>query len=128
VVSDIEFTESGPFHVVVTTSGEPSTSALEAGRRRVLTDPRFRRGMNVLYDHSRLESSDVPTAEIRSLAASAERDRAASGIGFFAIVAPTALMFGLTRMFEALAGEEFEAQGMIVRSRTEAFEWINRVG
>ena len=41
MVYDIEFTQSGAFDVVVTTSGKATAAEMAAGRRRVLEDPRF---------------------------------------------------------------------------------------
>ena len=88
---DIEFTESGPFEVVVTTSGEASGAEIEAGRRRVLADPRFRPGMSILLDHSLLDNTGAEAHEVRGLASSLDRDRASSGFAYLAIVAPDAV-------------------------------------
>jgi hypothetical protein len=127
MVYEIEFNDSGPFHVVVTTSGKPSTREMIAGRHRVYADPRFRPGMNLLIDHSQLEGSGISNDAVRALAESANRDATAAGLGSLAIVAPNSLTFGLGRMWEALAGEEFEGKVVVVRSRAEALEWIDRV-
>lgn len=128
MVYEIEFTDSGPFDVIVTTSGVPSLLELEAGRRRVLADPRFRPGMKVLIDHSHLEiPAGTSAEEVRMFAASHARDRAASCGYFLAAVAPTTLSFGLGRMWEASIGEGLENDTTIVRSRAEADEWIERV-
>jgi hypothetical protein len=128
MVYEIEFTDSGPFDVIVTTSGVPSLPELEAGRRRVLADSRFRPGMKVLIDHSRLEiPPGTPAEAIRTFAASHARDRAASCGYFLAAVAPTSLTFGLGRMWEAFIGEGFEDDTIVVRSRGEAYAWIERV-
>ena len=121
---DIEFTESGPFDVVVTTSGKATAAEMAAGRRRVLDDPRFRPGMSLLVDHSLLDNSDITRAEVQLAAESLGRDRDASGLGSIAMVAPTSLNFGLARMFETFAGEELEDAVTVVRSREEAEAWL----
>ena len=127
VVYDIEFTASGPFDVVITTSGEPSAHELEAGRRRLFADPHFRRGMNVLVDHSHLDAGALSSETVRKLADSAERDWMASGLGCLAVVAPASIMFGLSRMWEALAARTFEQRVAVFRSSAEELEWIDRV-
>jgi hypothetical protein len=121
---DIEFTESGPFEVVVTTSGEASGAEIEAGRRRVLADPRFRPGMSIMLDHSLLDNSGAEAHEVRGLASSLDRDRASSGFAYLAIVAPDAVTYGLGRMWESLASEEVESAVTVVRTREEAYVWI----
>jgi hypothetical protein len=121
---DIEFTESGPFEVVVTTSGEASGAEIEAGRRRVLADPRFRPGMSILLDHSLLDNAGADAHEVHGVASSLERDRATSGFAYIAIVAPDALTYGLGRMWELLAGDELERAVTVVHTREEAYAWL----
>ena len=121
---DIEFTESGPFDVVVTTSGKATAAEMAAGRRRVLDDPRFRPGMSLLVDHSLLDNSDITRAEVQRAAETLGRDRDTSGLGSIAMVAQTSLNFGLARMFETFAGEELEDAVTVVRSREEAEAWL----
>ena len=124
MVYDIEFAASGPFDVVVTTSGKATAAEMAAGRRRILDDPRFRPGMTLLVDHSLLDNADITRADVQRAAESLNRDRAASGLGWIALVAPTSLNFGLARMFELLAGEELEGAWIVVRSRDEAEAWL----
>lgn len=121
---EFEFTESGPFDVVVTTSGKATGAEIEAGRRRLLADPRFKPGMNILVDNSQLDNAGATAEDVRAVAESLERDRAASGFGCLAIVAPDAVSFGLSRIWEALAGESVEPALTVVRTREEAIAWL----
>jgi hypothetical protein len=121
---DIEFTESEPFEVVVTTAGKATAAEMADGRRRLLDDPRFRAGMSLLVDHSLLDNSGITRDEVQRAAMSLNRDRARSGLEYIALVAPTTMNFGLARMFEALAGDDLEGSVIVVRTREEAYSWI----
>jgi hypothetical protein len=64
----IEFVD-GPFDVVVTAVGPGSVAELEEADRVLWSDPRWRPGVNVLYDHTGLVPSGYASGTtIRGLA------------------------------------------------------------
>jgi hypothetical protein len=80
--------------------------------------------MSILLDHSQLDNTGADANEVRAVASSLDRDRAASGFAYIAIVAPDAVTYGLGRMWESLASEDVESAVTVVRTREEAYAWI----
>jgi hypothetical protein len=114
----------GPFDLVVNTEGEADIAEFLEGERRLLSDPRYRPGLNLLYDHSRLDVSAVTSAEVRAVA---QTDRAIPEplwAASIAIVAPHPATFGLARMWQLMLGPDIETPITVVRSIAEAHEWL----
>jgi hypothetical protein len=63
--------------------------------------------------------------DIRELAVSAGSDHAEQGVGYVVMVAPSAVAFGLGRMFQARTSEEFAAKSAVVSSVAEAYAWLS---
>ena len=80
--------------------------------------------MSILLDHSQLDNTGAGANEVRAVASSLDRDRAASGFAYIAIVARDAVTYGLGRMWESLASEDAESAVTVVRTREEAYAWI----
>ena len=62
---DVDFDDTGGFDVVVKATGVFTLKEFLEGRERVLNDPRFRSGINVLVDHSQLDLSTASVDEVR---------------------------------------------------------------
>ena len=59
----------GPFDVIVTTEGKANLAQFMEGERRLLSDPRYRGGLNLLYDHSRVDLSSLDGDDVGAVAA-----------------------------------------------------------
>ena len=91
--------------------GELDALAAEARPRRVLVD------------ESRLRVGLVGPADMRLIA---ERWRTASALrtARIAVFAPAPIVYGLNRMFQALAGGEAERRVALFRGRADAVAWL----
>jgi hypothetical protein len=120
----IEFVD-GPFGVVVTSAGVGSIAELEAADRALYADPRWRPGINILYDHSRLVPSGRATgSDIRALA---ERDSLPTAhrlVGHVAVVAESDGIYGLARMWLAQLDPTIAERTTVVRSVEDAYAWL----
>jgi hypothetical protein len=119
-----EFSEAGPFDVVVTIDGVMSPELIEAGRRRLLADPRFRPGMSVLVDNSDVDTSNTTADRLRAIAASAARDYANAGVEDLVMLAPESVTFGLLRMWHTFLSDELAGRAAVVSSLDEAEAWL----
>jgi hypothetical protein len=122
----IEFVD-GPFEAVVTAVGVGSVAELEEADRVLYADPRWRPGINVLYDHSGLIASGNATgADIRLLA---ERDSLPTAhrlVGHVAVVAASDSIYGLARMWLAQLEPTIAERTTVVRSVDDAYSWLAR--
>ncbi|HLK44710.1 MAG TPA: hypothetical protein VKT18_01920 [Acidimicrobiales bacterium] len=120
----IEFVE-GPFQAVVTTVGVGTVAELEAADRVLYSDPRWRPGINVLYDHSELVPSGQATgSDIRALA---ERDSLPTAhrlVGHVAVVAASDNVYGLARMWLAQLEPTIAERTTVVRTVDDAYAWL----
>ena len=121
---DVDFDDTGGFDVIVTASGVFDLKEFLEGRERVLNDPRFRSGMNVLVDHSQLDLSTASIHDVRAAASSAAQRYATSGPGRIAIVAPHSVAFGLGRMWQSMTAEELAGNSVVVGTVAEAEAWL----
>jgi hypothetical protein len=121
----IEFVD-GPFEAVVTSVGVGTVAELEAADRVLYSDPRWREGINVLYDHSELVPSGKATgSDIRALA---ERDSLPDRhrlVGHVAVVAASDAVYGLARMWLAQLEPTIAKRTTIVRTVEDAYAWLD---
>lgn len=120
----IEFVD-GPFDVVVRSAGPGSVPELEEVDRVLWSDPRWRPGLNVLYDHSALvPSGNASGADIRGLA---ERDSLPTAhrlVGHVAVVAASDAIYGLARMWLAQLEPTIAERTTVVRTVDDAYAWV----
>ena len=121
---DYEFTASGPFDVFVTLSGQSSYEELRDGRRRMLDDPRFRPGLNVLVDNSHLDTTNATADTLRAIASSAAREYGDAGVAHVVMLAPQTVTYGLLRMWHTFLSDEFAGKACVVSSLDEAHDWL----
>ena len=121
---DYRFSEDGPFDVVVTIDGVMAPATIEAGRRRLLSDPRFRSGMTVLVDNSGVDTSSTTADRLRTIAASAARDYGGAGVAYLVMLAPQSVTYGLLRMWHTFLSDELAGRAAVVSSLEEADAWI----
>jgi hypothetical protein len=121
VVYEYDFVD-GPFDLVVTLKGRATVEGIGEGEERLLADPRFHLGVTALVDLSEFDLATMPASELRTVA---ERTgQRLAGIYRIAFVAPEPVIFGMTRMFQAMATEEFSDQTTVVSSREAALQWL----
>lgn len=113
---------------IVRTSGKTSPPDITACLRALVSDPRWRTGMNVLSDHSSLDAGDLTADDIESIVYAHLPFAEAIGPGLYAIVTGSTLKFGLARMFEAHAAGQLAFRIRIFAAEDEALEWLTSQG
>lgn len=109
---------------IVRTSGAASLEGFSAYLQALVSDPRWRRGMDVLSDHTDLEASHVTAGDIEALVAIHVPYAHAIGPGLCAIVCGSSLKFGLARMFDAYAYDQLPFRSRVFATIEEAFAWL----
>ena len=120
----IEFVD-GPFDAVVTAVGVGSVAELEEADRALFSDPRWRPGINVLYDHRGLLPSGRATGtDIRALAERDSLPTARRLVGHVAVVAESDTIYGLARMWLAQLEPTIAERTTVVRTVEDAHAWL----
>jgi len=114
----------GPFAVIVTTSGVASVPVFTELNELIRNDETIVDGVSMLFDHSRLDMSRLTVDEIRAIADNTGGEYQGRG-GRIAIVVPAPVAFGLTRMWQAMTGEQISARACVVESVEAAYAWID---
>lgn len=112
---------------IVRTSGVASLEGFSAYLRSLVSDPRWRRGMDVLSDHTALDAGNLTAGDIEALVGIHLPFAHAIGPGLCAIVCGSSLKFGLARMFDAHALGQLPFKVRVYASVDEALAWL-RVG
>jgi hypothetical protein len=114
----------GPFDVVVQAEGEASRAQFREGEQRLLSDPRYRGGLNLLYDLSALDPTPLRGDDVRAIAAADLAVDEPLQAARVAVVAPSDLMYGLSRMWQGLIAMAAEERTTVVRTVAEAHAWL----
>jgi hypothetical protein len=115
----------GPFDVIVATEGEATLADFIEGEWAMLADPRYRAGLYLLYDHSRLELPDDASDDIRTIAAADRAVDPSLWPARIAIVAPTQRLSRLAHMWRDLVERpEMQERIAIVSSVVDAHHWL----
>jgi hypothetical protein len=109
---------------VATYTGVVTDEVLIQACTSLLKDPNYRPDMNGLADLSRVERLDVSQhALVQCIEMYAPID--ALGVrSRLAIVAPSDVTYGLSRMYELLRGDEGPEEVHVFRDVTEAKRWL----
>jgi hypothetical protein len=92
--------------------------------KRTVANIRANRDLRyVLVDHSDVPDENVETASLRVLAEQLDEPLDLIGDAVLAVVAPSDVLFGLSRMFETFAERE-NLSMLVTRERTEALAWL----
>jgi hypothetical protein len=122
----MDFTVSfDPDRVAVETSGVAVRDGFTRFIDTIVDDARFRPGMPVLIDHSRLDMEALTTADMQAVADAVLHRNAKIGRSLVAIVTPASVAYGLTRQFTAFA-DLADIRVRIFGSRAEADDWLTR--
>jgi hypothetical protein len=113
-----------PLGVTFTTSGAADLSVILRAHEEFFADPRFRRGMPILADHSALDTTPLASAETKQIGEAYRRFLDHVGESAIAVVVAHPAAFGLVRMAEAHAGPPPPSLQRIFYSRAEALAWL----
>ncbi len=111
-------------YVIVTTSGKAEVDGFRLLNREMVGHQLWEKGMNVLFDHRKLDSTQLGSEEIQRLASSSFVFRGLRKNLKMATVVETGLGFGLTRMWEAYVENESPSNHKIFRSLEDAKRWL----
>ena len=113
-----------PEDLLITTSGTASVEGLDAMVQAGLGDDRYRSGMRVLIDHSRLEWPDLATDQLRRRADLIVRDSERIGRSYVAVVVSQPVAYGFGRMMLAFGADRIEFEPRLFYSIDEARAWL----
>jgi hypothetical protein len=109
---------------VVKTSGVASLGGFVAYLRALVADPRWRRGMDLLSDHTALEAGNLTAGDMEVLVGLYFPFAHAIGPGLCAIVCGSSLELGLARMFDAQASGRLPFNSRVFTNLEEALDWL----
>ena len=126
---EIANTDDGNGNVIVFRGVITDQAYLDAFRKHLSQDAEvFRRYKYSLIDTRPISDINLSTGAIEQIALLCEKVSKINPDPVIAFVAKSDLVFGLSRMYEALVGHT-DWEIMVFRSREEAVEWIRkRVG
>ncbi|NOZ38185.1 MAG: hypothetical protein GXP11_09015 [Gammaproteobacteria bacterium] len=112
--------------VVHTIAGGFGLVDIEPAWRAMLVDPKFKAGMNVLWDFKQgIQTSSFSAEDMRHIVnMTAEHIKQRGAEYKLALLATRDLYFGLSRMFEAY-GDEIPIEIHAFRTMEEALDWLN---
>jgi hypothetical protein len=116
-----------PQDVTVSTFGTGSIAEAMAIVRDLGVDDRCRSGLKILVDHSELESVDYTPSELRPMFDLIASIEGRTERVYYAIVAPKPVLYGLTRVWEAGAGDLMNATIQLFRSKEDALAWLGEI-
>jgi len=112
-----------PQDVTITTSGVADVGGSARLYAELVSDPRHRRGLLVLADHSALDTSELTDLDIERIAAAVSTTEWAAPPRAVAIVISTARALDHARLAIAHMGGSRSNRG-VFSSRTQAVAWL----
>jgi hypothetical protein len=110
--------------VEIKTSGEADLAGLLGHATELVGDGRYVPGMPVLIDHTDLDATSIPSADLASLGQHVTTLASRLGDSRVAVVVPNALTYGLGRM--AQARQETHVDMRLFYSRADALAFLKR--
>lgn len=110
--------------MTVTASGKATVEELDECVQAILTDPRYRSGLRILYDQRRADRSHVAWSDVRRRAELLARDAERIGRPRIAFVVVSKVDFGLLRMTELLSDGRWQAVVRIFDDIDDARAWL----
>lgn len=120
--------ESDPEIAIVKTRGRGELDGFREYLNALVSDERWRSGMDVLSSHRDLDVKDFAAADIEALVIVHGPFAEAIGPGLCAIVAGSSLKFGLARMFEAHSEGLLPFRVRVFSTEDEARRWLSDEG
>lgn len=112
-----------PEAAILTTSGVARVEDFLEMSQALVDHARFRPGMPILIDHTRLDASVLTATDIRAIAEFVATIGEKLGPSSIAVVVPDKLTFGFVRMGEMRANQP-QLNVSIFYSLPEAVEWL----
>lgn len=118
-----------PEDASITTWGSATIEGLDAWVQEGLSDPRYRPGMRILIDHSRLDWSEVTPKDIHRRIELFAKEAVRSGHVSVAVVMLAPVDFGIARMEQAFIElhPEVQIDLAVFFSIDEAREWLRKL-
>jgi hypothetical protein len=116
-----------PQDVTISFFGDASFSNAPAFTREFLEDERYRPGLKVLVDHTEPHTFKYSTGELRELIDRVVAMEGKIGGGYCAIVAPTPVVYGIMRIWEAELESATKARIRLFRSKEDAIAWLRDI-
>ncbi len=112
-------------HLVrVTVTGHDTVLVNKARIEQIVSDPDWESGYDVLVDFRGTYRFDLSVPDIEELAALHESLGEAIGNGMLAVVAPSDVVYGVSRMWETVTESHTFMTTNIFRTMREAEEWL----
>ncbi len=122
---DVRFSETER-QVVIAVTGELTISGISEYIRKTLADPRWRPGMDVLFDYRRVDVNQLSGEDIGRMADFVVAHKDEHRGSRLAMVMDNDLSFGLARMWQSQVDEAGSLEASLVtHSMSEALEWLN---
>jgi hypothetical protein len=115
-----------PHDAALTTCGEATPEGFARMNAEFVEDERFRAGMLVLLDHTKLDVGELSSEDVHAIANDFARHRAQLQCVTIALVAPEPVQFGLARMSVALA-EPATPRIRVFTARAAALDWLRQI-
>jgi hypothetical protein len=123
--SEMQINESSGL-VTLTVSGQVSYPGVIKTLAKMLEDPRFQKGADILWDFRSAELDRLTAADIRGITSFLEKKKESRGEGYkVAIVSERDADFGVGRMYEGYAGR-LPFNVMVFRKMEEALQWLRK--
>ena len=114
-----------PEAAILTTSGVARVEDFVELSQALVDHPRFRAGMPILIDHTRLDASVLTAKDVRAIGEFVATIGGRLGPSSIAVVVPDKLTFGFVRMGEMRANQP-QLNVSIFYSLPEAVEWLQQ--
>ncbi len=115
-----------PEAAILTTSGVARVEDFLKLSQALVDHPRFRAGMPILIDHTRLDASVLTAKDVRAIGEFVATIAERIGPSSIAVVVPDQLTFGFVRMGEMRANQP-QLNVSIFYSLPEAVEWLEQM-
>ena len=113
-----------PQDVTITTTGLADAKGLVGLVRDLVSSPRFRPGMLILEDYTAIDASQVTSSDLRAQANAVIGLSDQIGPSKVAIVVPSPVTFGFSRMWEAYVDGRTAVESRVFYSRADGLEWL----
>ena len=117
--------KKGEDYVTVVTEGRFTVADHLKMSEEIIAGDFWRPGMNVLFDHRRLDFGNTGFEAMKKASATHVKNDARIGDGKAAILMKSVSDFGLGRQFEMLTDEKISANLHIFLDEKQARRWLN---
>lgn len=112
-------------HFDVKLSGKASTDDCRKYFDRLISHEKWQPGSLVLSDETELEVGHLSADDIKMMATISREKMDAIGATRFAAYVNADFVYAMSRMYQAYAEAEWDAEVRVFKSRSEAMEWLS---